>query len=157
MTASRPIVVFAAGAAGAAFLLAGCESVQRVYSVDRERGIPGHDDIPGIASGLDWRIGERIERSHGAIDVDGNLIDPAVDADKALKIAEATLAKLAKTPADWKYAYCLPINFKEGCYGWSVRFDRREAFREAKAGDGLIKIYVLMDGSAIVPTTVYER
>lgn len=135
----------------------GCSSTKRLYTVDREQGIPGYADIPGVASGLDWRIGERIENSKGAVDAEGNLIDPPVDADKALQIAGATLAKLVKDPADWRYAYCVPTGFQPGCYGWSVRYDRKGAFTEAKAGDGFVKIYVLMDGSAIIPTTVYER
>lgn len=157
MTISRCRPVVFTVAVIATLVSAGCSSTRRLYTVDREQGVPGQADIPGVANGLDWRIGERIENSHTTVDADGKPVSPPVDADKAVDIARTTLAKLVKNPADWKYAYCQLTGFQPGCYGWSVRFDRRGPFTEAKAGDGFVKLYVLMDGSVAVPTTVYER
>ena len=139
--------LFACAAVG----FAGCESTKRIYTAERE------DDIPGVVSAVEWRTGERIENSRGEVDAEGNLIRPAVDSEAALKLATDALARIVKDPARWKYGYCRVVNFQKGCYGWSVRFDRRDKFDESKAGDGFVKLYVLLDGTVVMPSVIYER
>lgn len=134
-----------------AFTLAGCESSRRVYSADRE------DDAKDQVSAIDWRVGDRIDASKGEVDAEGNLIGPAVDADEALRLSGAALAKMVKDPTAWKYAYCRVVCFQPGCYGWAVRYDIREKRPEARAGDNMVKVYVLLDKSVVVPTPVYPR
>lgn len=129
----------------AATAFTGCSTTKRVYSAERE---------DGRVTSLDWCIGEKIEASRW--DPEKDPVPPLASSD-ATAVANDALERFVKTPDQWSLVYCSLVEFRAGCYGYAVRFDRKGRFEEAQASDRFVKFYVLFDKSVIVPTVAYDR
>lgn len=143
---SRVVPVVSAALVLSLLALSGCSTTKRIYSAEY---------VGDRQVSLDWVIGERIERSNWDPSATGG-VPPLAKAD-AMEAAAAVLDKHVADPADWPLATCELVELKPGCYGYSVVYARKPGFADNHAGDALVCLYVLFDGTVVAPVVTYSR
>lgn len=74
---------------------------------------------------------------------------------EAVRLADAELRRRVRRPEAWSLVYCRRVTLRPGWEAYAVRFDRKGAYEDARAGDKFLKFYVLADRRVLAADIVY--
>lgn len=76
---------------------------------------------------------------------------------EAVSLANRELERRVRHSERWSLTYCREVTLRSGLDALAVRFDRKGAYEEERAGDRFAKFYVLSDGRVLVADITYAE
>lgn len=76
---------------------------------------------------------------------------------EAVAVANRELGRRVRRTEGWSLVYCRPVTLRAGLRAYAVRFDRKGAYEDSRAGDKFAKFYVLADGRVLVADITYAE
>ena len=76
---------------------------------------------------------------------------------RAVALANRELERRVRHTDRWSLTYCREVSLRSGLTAHAVRFDRKGAYEDERAGDRFAKFYVLADGRVLTADITYAE